>query len=141
VDMELDNQIRVEWVILADHAEVVGGKLYLVGGGWDTIALAPGSERDYLLSLAVSLRVPWNQTNERHDLRIVVEDQDGKELASLGGQFEVGRPAGIPAGHPQRFQMAVNHLSITFEAAGAYAVVVSVNGRLDPFARTPFFVR
>ena len=26
---------EVDFLVLADHAEVVGGKLYMMGGGWD----------------------------------------------------------------------------------------------------------
>jgi len=31
--------MEVEWLILADAAQVVGNKLYLMGGGWDKLTI------------------------------------------------------------------------------------------------------
>ena len=35
--------MEVEWLILADSAQVIGNKLYLLGGGWDQLAVNTGS--------------------------------------------------------------------------------------------------
>ena len=29
--------MEIDYALLAEHAEVTGGKLYLMGGGWDTM--------------------------------------------------------------------------------------------------------
>ena len=39
LDELLDATTSIEWLILADAAEVVGGKLYLMGGGWDRLTV------------------------------------------------------------------------------------------------------
>ena len=36
LDMDLGSP-EIEWLILADEAELVNGKLYMMGGGWDRI--------------------------------------------------------------------------------------------------------
>ena len=31
--------MEVDWLILADSAQVTGGKLYMLGGGWDRLTV------------------------------------------------------------------------------------------------------
>jgi hypothetical protein len=45
-----------------------------------------------------------------------------------GGQFEVGRPAGIPLGQEQRFQLALD-MSLRIEDAGIKTVIARVEGQ------------
>ena len=60
-----------------------------------------------------------------------------------GGQFEVGRPAGMPPGQEQRFQLALD-MSLRIEDAGIKTVIARIEGqemhRLDfivmPFPKT-----
>jgi hypothetical protein len=136
-DAEIANECRVEWLILADYADIVGGKLYLAGGGWDTISVASEFPHRRLIGLAVAVDVPWNQTNEAHSLVVLIQDEDGKEEAKIEGHLEVGRPPGYPKGQSQRAQLAVN-IQITFERPGGYTVVTSIDGHVG--SRTPFRV-
>ena len=117
----------VEWLILADAAEVTGGKLYLIGGGWNQITVQRFPFQQGM-SIAVSFRVPWNQTNEKHSFEIDVADVDGASIARVPGEFEVGRRAGIPAGQDQRAQFVVN-VNWTIKKAGGYVVVCRLYGR------------
>lgn len=116
----------VEWLILADGAQVVGGKLYLLGGGWSILSAAsfPMQQR---CALATALEVPWSETNQAHAVQIEVITEDGGSLATVDGRFEVGRPPGAPPGQPQRVQFAAE-LLLTFEHPGDFAVVARVNG-------------
>ena len=76
--MMLD-QVEVDFLILADLAEVLNGKLYMMGGAWDRRHF-----RDIAapvpLTIVVGVLVPWNLTNEPHRLRIRLEDEDGGAL-------------------------------------------------------------
>lgn len=136
-DAEIPNQCQVEWMILADHADIVGGKLYLAGGGWDTISVASELPHRRMIGLAVAVDVPWNQTNEAHSLTILVQDEDGQEHAKIEGHLEVGRPPGFPRGQSQRAQLAVN-LQIQFDKPGGYTVITSIDGHVG--SRTVFRV-
>ncbi len=138
-DVELDNRISVAWLILADHADVVGDKLYLLGGGWDRIVVQ-GQGGQYQLSFAIAFRVPWGETNSRHHAEIEIQDADAQVLGQVGVDFEVGRPAGILQGQSQLFQMAINHLPITFEKPGVYTIVPRIDGDDDHQGRTTFTV-
>ena len=117
----------VEWLILADAAQVVDGKLYLLGGGWTTITVSGGFPAQQRIALALAIGVPWDETNRRHGLEIEITDEDGRSLARVEGQFEVGRPPGIPLGQSQRLQFAAD-ITMGFDKPGTFVIVVRING-------------
>ena len=47
-------------LLLCDHAEAVGGKLYINGGGWNVL-LRPGVPVN--VSLAILIEVPWDEAD------------------------------------------------------------------------------
>ena len=125
--------MEVEWLILADSAQVVGDKLYLLGGGWDLLTVNTAFPVEQRSAIAVSVRVPWNETNQKHTFEIEVgEEAPGteapKSLLKVGGQFEVGRPPGIPLGSDQRIQLAIN-MNLTIETPGTKVVVARIEGQ------------
>ena len=124
MDIDLRNRLRIEWMVIADFAEVVSGKLYLMGGGWD-ILNGESLPIIRMLGLAIACRVPWNETNQPHLLEFELQDADGKMIAKGGAHFEVGRPPGIPNGQEQRFQVAIN-IPAVLETAGVYRVLTRV---------------
>lgn len=128
---------RNEWLMLADYAEVIAGKLYLHGGGWDRLTVGSEFPTAKIIGIAASFVVPWNETNKKIAARIEIQTQDGAIVGKLDGQFEVGRPAGIPPGQDQRFQLAAN-VPMKFDSAGVFALVGYVDG--EESARTPFYV-
>ena len=128
--------MEVEWLILADSAQVTGGKLFLLGGGWDRVT-ANSFPFAHNMSIAVSFRVPWNQTNEQHSFEIEIANGDGGTITTVPGQFEVGRPSGLPAGQDQRAQFAVN-MNWTINEAGSYVIIARLDG--EEGGRFPFNV-
>jgi len=65
-------------LLLADHAVVAEGKLYINGGGWSVTS--PGAPS----AIAVKLDVPWDRTNQRLHLRLRLIGQDGEQVTVLG---------------------------------------------------------
>ena len=112
--------MQIEFGVIADFAEIVAGKLYLQGGGWDNywVAEAPAPVR---LAIAVGVRVGWDETNQPIPIRAWIEDDDGQEMVKIEGQVNVGRPSGLPPGASQLAQMAAN---VPFQAPhlGGYRV-------------------
>lgn len=134
--------MEVEWIILADSAQVVGNKLYLLGGGWDVLSSQRGLPFQQRCSVAVSIKVPWNETNQKHgfEIEMLSEDEQTEEPRSMmkaAGQFEVGRPAGIPSGQDQRVQLAMDMI-LKIESAGPKIVVARIDGA--EARRTRFYV-
>ncbi len=124
-------------MILADSAEVINGKLYMLGGGWDALTINSGFPKTYPVSVAVAFCVPWNDTDQPHAFAVEVQDADGKELASVTGDFEIGRPAGIPFGLAQIAQIAVR-MALPLSQPGTHVIIGRIGNQ--ELKRTPFIV-
>ena len=130
--------MQIEWLILADAAQIADGKLYLLGGGWDRIWVNAGFPSVHSVALAISFRVPWNETNQLHQVEVEITDQDhAGTLVKIEGSVEVGRPAGLEPGGEQRSQFVAN-FPLRFEWPGTYAVNARVKDGVS--ARTTFTV-
>lgn len=119
--------MNVEWLILADSAQVVSNKLYLLGGGWDRLTIRKQPPVAHQMTVAASFRVSWNETNQRHSFEIEVADSDGGTIGKVAGQFEVGRPPGTLPGQDQRVQIAVN-VGMQINKLGSYMIIARLNG-------------
>ncbi|MCC7106770.1 MAG: hypothetical protein IT307_16680 [Chloroflexi bacterium] len=129
--------MQVEWLLLADSAQLVGGKLYLLGGGWDVLTVNTSFPLRQRCAIVAAFRVPWNETNVRHGVQLEVADEDGQTLLTAAGAVELGRPPGIPLGQEQRAQV-VAELELSFERPGTYVVVARIEG--EEHRRVPFRV-
>jgi len=117
--------LDVEWLILADAAQVVGNKLNLIGGGWDRLNIS-NFPANHAMGLAMSIQVPWHQTNERHAFEIEITSEDGQSIQKAGGSFEVGRAPGTVPGQDQRLQVAVGAI-MQFAAPGTFVVIARID--------------
>ena len=129
--MDNPDRVSLDYVLVADGAHVVGGKLYVLGGGWDRLLVPqlPGVPAAPFAVVA-GIRVPWSLTNRKLDFSIDVLDADGERVAQLtAGVLEVGRPPGMRAGTGQRFQLAVPARP-EFAAAGTYVIRCSLDGEV-----------
>lgn len=97
-------------MLLADAAQEVNGKLYVLGGGWSVTGpdMPP-------MAIAIKLDVPWSAANQRHDFALDLVDQDGRPVPAgedggvrVQGTFEVGRPVGLAHGSDIDFAFVVN---------------------------------
>ncbi|MDQ1604101.1 MAG: hypothetical protein QOE01_1946 [Actinomycetota bacterium] len=116
-------------MLLADAAQEVNGKLYILGGGWSVTGpdLPP-------MALAVKVDVPWGDANTAHQFSLFLVDADGRAVrlgderdVTFSGQFEVGRPAGLPPGSDIDFAFAVPVPPLPLPA-GRYAWQLSIDG-------------
>ncbi len=132
----------IEWLILADSAQVIGNKLYLLGGGWDHLTVNAPFPIEQRCAVALSVKVAWNETNQKHsfEIEIISEDKSTEEPKSMmkaGGQFELGRPPGILPGQEQRFQIAID-MGLKIEGAGTKTIITRVEGQ--EMRRLSFYV-
>ena len=133
-------------MILADFAEAVRGKLYIMGGGWSVTGPAPTPT-----AIAVKIEVPWNQANQRHKLRLELFDGDRKPVLvpapagnaplQIGGDFEVGRPAGLIQGTPIDATFAFNILPIQLQSGSRFTWVLSINEKTNKNWEASFSTR
>ncbi len=116
---------EIEMLTLANHAEVQNGLLYVSGAGWDTVTRSyqEGEQpQPQHFSIAVSVLVPWMETNQPHRVVISVEDEDGHDkLMEATADIEVGRPPGKVRGSDSRSPLVVSGI-VHFPRAGGYRV-------------------
>jgi len=123
-------------LLLSDWAEVLNGKLYIMGGGWSrVIAGFP-----LTIGVAIMIRVPWTGANQQHRLKFVVTTADGQPLMGptpegekpvmAEGAFEVGRPPGLSPGSdidaPMAFKLGPLVLS-----PGRYDCELEIDGSIE----------
>ncbi len=127
--------MSIDYLLLADGAQVQNGKLYVLGGGWERLQF-DSYPQTLPVGIALGVRVPWGETNRRHAFRIRGLNADGDEIFSGQGEFELGRPPGLPAGMSQMFQVAMN-LPLPVPAPGEYTVEATIDDgearRLAPY--------
>ena len=126
--------VNIHALMLADSAQAVEGKLYILGGAWNMLRF-PEFPASLMVGIAVAIDVDWNETNRRHHLDIHFEDADGNLMEpQIGADFEAGRPPGAVAGADLRIVFAVNG-PLSIPAPGAYSAVASVGGEVLARAR------
>lgn len=119
--------MRIHALLLADSAQAVDGKLYVLGGAWNLLRF-PDFPASLMVGIAVAIDVDWSETNQRHHLDIHFEDSAGTPMdPRIGADFEAGRP-GPDAGRELRIVMAVNG-PVSIPGPGEYAAVASIGGR------------
>jgi len=134
----LENIPMVEFVMLADRAEAINGKLYIMGGAWDRLQKSDFGT-PHQLSIAVSVVVPWNATNEEHRLNVRVVDADEHEIA--GGQvtFAAGAPAQMKRTESQKALLAFN-MAVNFPGPGTFKVKGMIDDDPATSRETIFYV-
>jgi hypothetical protein len=129
-------------MLLADAAQAVNGKLYVLGGGWSVIA--PGRQS---MAIALDIKTPWDQTNVRHKIRIELLDSDGNAVEADGnpvlleGEFEVGRPIGVKAGTPIDSASVVDVVGVELPPGERLEWRVSIDGDSREEWTLPFTTR
>ena len=124
-------------MLLADAAQEVGGKLYILGGGWSITGPTPTP-----MAIALKLEVPWDRTNEQHKLLLELLDEDGDPVLvtddqgeqvplQVSGEFEAGRPPGIKPGTPIDSALAVNFGPLQLQPGHRYQWRLSIDGETD----------
>jgi hypothetical protein len=129
----------IEFVAVADRAEAVNGKLYMLGGCWDRMTVQ-GPEHAALLSLAIAILVGPDETDREWSLNVSVvrASEPGDVRFSAEAQFQAHNPAPDEL-QSQRVIVALPTVPVTFPATGTYHAIARLEGA--PPQRTSFFVR
>ena len=132
--------MRLTTAMLADSAQVSGGKLFVLGGAFDTI----GSRTFPLMhrGLTVVLVAEIGPGDRNRDLEIVIRllDEDGAEMGiESKGSMRVGTPSSLPAGATSLIPLAVPFAGLRFPEPGGYVFIVDHDDQ--ELARIPFRVR
>ena len=120
------DRLEIDFVILADAAQVKDGKLYMLGGGW-SVYHAKQYPLNFPFSIAIGILVPWSETNLTHKFEFVIKASEGETLGKGNGEFEIGRAVGIRPGVTQRVTLAVGG-QLGAQAPGTFEVIVTIRG-------------
>ncbi len=126
INATINRKTDIDYLIVADRADVMGGKLYLMGGGFDRIQ-PPEFPLNLMLGIAVGIRVPYQETEDPHKIRVTLERADGDKLVEIEAELQTGRPPGM-RGKDLPVPMAFN-VPITVAEPGEYVLTAHVDGR------------
>lgn len=127
-------------ILLCDSAQEVGGKLYILGGGWSILGIP---NRPTNMALAMKIEVPWDQTNRAIKIKAALKDADGQDVdlgegpISASGEVTVGRPPHVKPGTPIDLPIAMQFNGITL-GPGGYVWELEIDGHVE--ARVGFRV-
>jgi hypothetical protein len=128
---------KIEFLVLADRAEVSGGKLYMMGGCWDRVQL-PSLEPRAMFPAGVAMRV-----------LVAIDDLAGHTVSlSLTGpgeptivpnEFQFLRNVQIPADQPSPLAVLIaSECFLGINSGGVHRLRATVDG--GDFVETQFLV-
>ena len=129
-------------ILMCDAVQVTNGKLFILGGGLGVIGPRPQQ-----ISVAVRIAVPWDMSNERHEWRLSLTDEDGRPVTvkdkpiSLNGKFEAGRPAGVAPGSDLWVPLGINFGAIALPRGKRYTWRLHINDETSDTWSASFSVR
>lgn len=132
--------MRITTALVADAAAVENGKLFVLGGAFDTIwtAALPAVHGQLALALVAEVEPGERQRDLDLTVRLVDEDEE-RTLVEALGTMRVGAPATLRPGDFSTVPLVMGLNNLEFPAAKGYAFVVSHGG--DEIARVRFQVR
>jgi hypothetical protein len=132
--------MRLVAAMLADAAQVTAGKLFVLGGAFDTITARSFPALHRSLSVALVAEIGPGDRNRDLELAIRLLDEDGNELGvESKGKMRVGAPSALPAGATSLVPLVGAFGGIRFPNPGGYVFVIEHDGQ--ELARIPFRVR
>lgn len=100
-------------MLLADHAQVAAGKLFLSGVGWNLATSGPLG-----CGVGMIFELPWDLRGKRISFTVRLQNDQGQTVLQAGalgetpvrvnGHFEVGTPAGATPGDSLHAPVAFN---------------------------------
>jgi hypothetical protein len=116
----------IEYAFLADSAQTTPGqKFHVLGGGVSRITGAAFPLRHPHLALVVGLRVSRPETDREHEIRFVLLDPDGGEVAGATGSLVAHGQADV---RDTTLTFSIDIWNLTFPTPGDYSFRLLVNG-------------
>ncbi len=123
-------------MMLCDAAQVADGKLFILGGGWSMIGPDPTPS-----AIAMKIEVGWNEAEVAHHWELFLLDADGRDVTvetpdgnhpiEVRGDFQVGRPPGVPEGTPIDVALAVNLGPVPLASGARFSWRLTIDGETD----------
>lgn len=125
--------------MVADGARVAEGKLYVLGGAFDTINAKSVPVTHKVWTLVLVAEIEHGERQRDLSLRItLVDEDDGPLLIEAEARMRVGAPPTLRPGDVSVIPLAVPLPEVTFPVAKGYLFRIEYSGR--EVARIPFRV-
>lgn len=129
----------VDIALLADAVQAIGGKLFVLGGGWDTLWVSGFPARHHSMAIGIRLRVPVSWGAERIALGVELQDADGAGVLPGPLTNTIAIPKVTAGTTDIGLVRSFTFNSLVFREEGYYSFVVTVDG--EPVSRLRFSVR
>ncbi len=117
--------MRLTTAMLADSAQVQGGKLYVLGGGFETIRARTLPVVHRNINLALIFEVGAEERHRDLDLLIDLVDEDGAPLGvQARGRLRVGAQPALPPGASSVVPLVTPFHNVRFPEAKGYVFVI-----------------
>ena len=120
----------LDFAFLADAADVSLGKLFVLGGAFDTIHVAALPAAHPVLAVVMRLLLGPTDLDRKHNLEVLLLDADARHVASARGELTVPKSPDAPAGWKQAVILPLRFLNIPFKQAGHYSIEILVDGSM-----------
>ncbi|MFQ5948619.1 MAG: hypothetical protein ACE5KX_07155 [Acidimicrobiia bacterium] len=132
--------MRLTSMLLADAAQVTGGKLHMIGGAFDTVNAHTFPAVHASIAVVLVAEVGPQDRNRDLDVTVRLIDEDGNDIGvESRGKLRVGAPSALPAGAMSLVPMVSQFLNVRFPEPKGYAFVAEHDG--EELGRVPFRVR
>lgn len=119
----------IDFALLADGVQAIGGKLFVLGGGWDTIHVQQLPARHHSMAIGTRIRVPWSSEPQTFELAVELVDEDGKAIfPAIRHSLTATPPPGVPDGFEHGVVRAFTFNNVPFVRAGEYSFVMTIDG-------------
>jgi hypothetical protein len=117
--------MKIEYALLADAAQAVGGKVFVLGGGWNLFRSA-SYPAPVQLAIAIGLGFTTDEVGIKYPLNVVIADEAGVPIIpEMKGQVETGQPApDVPKTASVKIPVAIN-INMSLPHPGTYGIVVT----------------
>lgn len=130
----------VDVALLADSVQAVRGKLFILGGGWDTLWVRSFPARHPSLAIGLRLRIPTSWGGDAIRLAVELQDADGSPVFPQPLTQQIRIPSGSdPETTDLGLVRSFTFNNLVFAREGSYSFVISVDN--EPVSRLRFRVR
>lgn len=120
----------LDFALLADAADVSMGKLYVMGGAFDTVHVPQFPATHPMLAVVLRFLLGPMDLDRKHALQILLLDADAKHIASAQGELSVPKAPNSPPGWKQAVILPLRFFNVPFREPGHYSIEILLNEQM-----------
>ncbi len=120
----------LDFAFLADAADVSLGKLFVLGGAFDTIHVPAFPATHPVLAVVLRLLLGPHDLDRKHELEILLLDADARHVASARGELLVPKSPDSPQGWKQAVILPLRFFNVPFQQPGHYSIEIVIQGQM-----------